>query len=201
MIPGRVKFCSKVIVVLKSTEYRRKGGDSDDTTLSRNCQFDCLPSWDEVMTNTQSTILVDDEVVTNTQPIILVYDEVVTNTQPSRDGSINQLPDDGDIETSSDDEAVESQSTNAPQPNVFSITDPQGIQLEVDLSGWFNTSSPQSEVATSTETECSHSTIDSIVPKNQELDSGEVLSSCDVSHHVSSPSTDVVTSNAVGEGI
>ncbi|MCD9639278.1 hypothetical protein HAX54_023686 [Datura stramonium] len=84
---------------------------------------------------------------------------------PSRDASIEQLSDDGDIETSSDDEVVESQSTNAPHPSVFSVIDPKVIQLEVDLSGWFNTSSPQSEVATRTETECSHSTIDYIVPK------------------------------------
>ncbi|MCD9643416.1 hypothetical protein HAX54_030882, partial [Datura stramonium] len=120
---------------------------------------------DAVVSGTQPTILVDDGVVTNTQPTILVDDEVVTNTQPSRDASIEQLSDDGDIETSSYYEVVESQSTNEPHPNVFSVIDPNGIQLEVDLSGWFNTSSPQSEVATSTETESSHSTIDYIVPK------------------------------------
>ncbi|MCE5167376.1 hypothetical protein HAX54_051128, partial [Datura stramonium] len=111
---------------------------------------------DAVVSGTQPTILVDDGVVTNTQPTILADDEVI----------------DGDIETSSDDEAVESQSTNAPHPNVFSVIDPQGIQLEVDLSVWFNTSSPQSEVATSTETECSHRTIDYIVPKESRTSYG-----------------------------
>ncbi|MCE5166999.1 hypothetical protein HAX54_033106, partial [Datura stramonium] len=55
---------------------------------------------DAVVSGTHPTILVDDEVVTNTQPTILFDDEVVTNTQPSRDGSIDQLLDDGDIETS-----------------------------------------------------------------------------------------------------
>ncbi|MCE3215135.1 hypothetical protein HAX54_000975, partial [Datura stramonium] len=59
--------------------------------------------------------------------------------------------------TSSDDEVVESESTNAPQPNIFSIANPHGIQLEVDLSSWFNTSSPQSEFSTSNlRTEWSH---------------------------------------------
>ncbi|MCE5167375.1 hypothetical protein HAX54_051092, partial [Datura stramonium] len=51
-------------------------------------------------------------------------DDVVTSN------AVGDGVDDGDIESSSDDkvvddEAVESQSTNAPQPNVFSITDPQ----------------------------------------------------------------------------
>ncbi|MCE5167126.1 hypothetical protein HAX54_038764, partial [Datura stramonium] len=70
---------------------------------------------------------VGDVVVSCTQPTILVDDGVVTNTQPSRAASIEQLSDDGDIEASSDDEAVESQSINAPHPNVFSVIDPQGI--------------------------------------------------------------------------
>ncbi|MCD7461893.1 hypothetical protein HAX54_047346 [Datura stramonium] len=105
---------------------------------------------------------VGDAAMSGTQCPILVDNEVVTNTQPSRD-------DDGDIETSSDDEVVESQSTNAPQQNVLSITDPQDIQLKVDLSGWFNTSSPQSEVATSTETEYNQNTTDSVVPKIKDI--------------------------------
>ncbi|MCD9643418.1 hypothetical protein HAX54_030884 [Datura stramonium] len=147
--------------VLSSCDVSHHVSSPSADILTRNAVGDAVVSC------TQPTILVDDGVVTNTQPTIFVDDEVVTNTQPSRDASIEQLSDDGDIEASSDDEVVESQSINAPHPNVFSVIDPQGIQLEVDLSGWFNTSSPQSEVSTSTETECIHSTTDSIVPKNQ----------------------------------
>ncbi|MCD7466978.1 hypothetical protein HAX54_004098 [Datura stramonium] len=105
--------------------------------------------------------------VSGTQLTSLVDDEVVTNTPPLRDSSVDQLSYGGDIETSSDDEVVESESTNAPQPNIFSIANPHGIQLEVDLSSWFNTSSPQSEFSTSTETEWSHSTTDYVVLESQ----------------------------------
>ncbi|MCD9558838.1 hypothetical protein HAX54_016464 [Datura stramonium] len=60
--------------------------------------------------------------------------------------SANQLSYGCGIETQSDVESTELESTNdaqsgSSQPNVFSISDPQGIQLEIDLSGWFNTGS------------------------------------------------------------
>ncbi|MCD9639277.1 hypothetical protein HAX54_023685, partial [Datura stramonium] len=107
--------------VLSSCDVSHHVSSPSADILTRNAVGDA------VVSGTQPTILVDDGVLTNTQPTILVDDEVVTNTHPSRDSSIEHISDDGDIETSPDDEAVESQRTNAPHPNVFSFIDPQGI--------------------------------------------------------------------------